>query len=136
MIISVSFFQSDLTLLSISESSGLSSRLYRKLEWSQCPFLLVEGHCRISDPVFSDWLAQRYPLMIVDYSFRFREHSDSIRQAKYTISYIYTILYIIKHRKSVRDFQGLIELPETCFASELCSNFDQPHNSSNQGFSN
>lgn len=26
----------------------------------------VEGRYRISDPVFSDWLAQRYPLMIVD----------------------------------------------------------------------
>jgi hypothetical protein len=29
----------------------------------------VEAHYRISDPVFSDWLAQRYPLMIGDYSF-------------------------------------------------------------------
>jgi predicted transcriptional regulator len=26
----------------------------------------VKGRYKISDPVFSDWLAQRYPLMIVD----------------------------------------------------------------------
>jgi AAA+ ATPase superfamily predicted ATPase len=29
----------------------------------------VKGRYRISDPVFFDWLAQRYPLMIGDYSF-------------------------------------------------------------------
>jgi len=43
MITSVSFFQSDLTLLSVTESPGLNSRLHRKLKWSKYPFLLVEG---------------------------------------------------------------------------------------------
>jgi len=43
MITSVSFFQSDLTLLSITESPSLNSRLHRKLKWLKCPFLLVES---------------------------------------------------------------------------------------------